>query len=228
MAGIDKTYAKTWREYESLLEWAKDKEFTCPNGMKLYPINSVFKWDENDKKDIIERSKSFKRDRPDEEFEFLVMNTSQSMDYFLIKQCPLEFVQNRMKQVYGEEYIEQVLNGISEFDNYKRDIGTKVKIIKYPKWGNKSNLYEPRYWMKFIEVDIYNKNDMCSFCWYNEKLDCWVENNELGYYTSSMCHKNINSVKAMIRQIRKWKLPKGSVVKWAGRYIDNEFKFLVY
>lgn len=75
MATIDKTYAKTWEEYESLVEWAKDKEFICPNGIILYPSNYIYEWDMNS----YEKShSSFKEEYPNEEFEFPVMNTSQS------------------------------------------------------------------------------------------------------------------------------------------------------
>lgn len=207
MAIIDKTYAKTWEEFESLVEWAKDKEFICPNGMKLYPINYIYEYN----KDYYEIS-----------YEFPVMNTPKYMDYFLIKECPLDFVQNRMKEVYDGDYIRNVLNGNSEFDTYKRDIGTKVKIIKYSKFGNKGKLCEKKKRMKFIEVDYLH----CGL-YYNEVYDYWISLDELGYYTSNVCHKNINSTKAMIRQIKKWKLPKGSVVIWSGRYVGNEFKFLV-
>lgn len=225
MAEIDKTYIKTWEEYESLVEWAKDREFICPNGMKVYPMNYIYKCN---KEDYEKSYNSFKENYPNEKFEFPVMNTPQYLDYFLIKYCPLEFVQNRMEEVYGWDYVKSVLNGTCEFDTYKRDIGTKVKVIKYPLFSrNKNKLCEKKKQMKFIylreKIDDYYLN-----LWYNEDYNCWVSLNELGYYTSNMCHKNINSVKAMIRQIKKWKLPKGTVVDLAGRYVNNVFSFLVY
>lgn len=219
MAIIDKTYAKTWEEYKSLVEWAKDKEFICPNGMKLYPMNYIYEWN---KDDYEETYNSFKEKYPNKEYEFTVMNTPNYMDYFLIKECPLDFVQKKMKEVYEEEYIS-ILNGNSYYDRYYRNVGSKVKIIKYPKFANKTKLCEKKKWMKFIEVDYLH----CGL-YYNEDYDYWISLDELGYYTSNMCHKNINSTKAMIRQIKKWKLPKGSVVEWCGRYVGNEFRFLVY
>lgn len=226
MAGIDKTYVKTWGEYESLVRWAKDKEFVCPNGIKLYPINYIYEYDKNS----YEKSyNSFKEKYPNEEYEFPVMNTSWSMDYFLIKYCPLKFIRDRMKKVYDEDYIRDVLNGNSYYDMYYRNVGGKVKIIKYPKFGNKSKLCEKKRRTKFIEVEnLYKSYSFRDTLWYNEDYDYWVSMSELGDHTSNMCHKNINSTKAMIRQIIKWKLPKGSVVIWSGRYVGNEFKFLVY
>lgn len=206
MASIDKTYAKTWKEYQVLVEWAKDKEFVCPNGMILYPSNYIY---EHHKENWQENS--------------AVMNTTQSLDYFLIKYCPLKFVQDRMNEVYNETYIDNIKNSKSIYDVYKRHNGTKIKIIKYPKFGNKGKLCEKKNRMKFITVDLSD-----DWMWYNKDYDYWISSNELGYFTSNMCHKRINSTKAMIRQIRKWKLPIGSIVTWSGRYIDNDFKFLVY
>lgn len=225
MAGIDKTYAKTWEEYETLVEWTKDKEFICPNGMKLYPMNCIYIWE----KDDYEKSyNNHKEKYPNEDFEFAVLNTTWAMDYFLIKYCPLEFVQNRLKQAYGKDYVKSILDGTSVFDTYNRNVGTKVKIIKYPKFGNKGKLCEKKRRMKFIEVEnTYNPHSLNDILWYNEDYDYWVSFNEIGYHTSSMCNKNINSTKAMIRQIRKWKLPKGTIVKWCGRFVDNVFEFLV-
>lgn len=80
----------------------------------------------------------------------------------------------------------------------------------------------------FIVENLYKSYSFRDTLWYNEDYDYWVSMSELGDHTSNMYHKNINSTKAMIRQIIKWKLPKGSVVIWSGRYVGNEFKFLVY
>lgn len=218
MAAIDKTYAHTWEEYVSLVEWAKNTKFICSNGMVLYPMEYIYEW----YKELYDEAyKSFKEKYPDSEFEFPVMNTSNVLDYFIIKECPLKFVQNRMKEVYSSEYIQSVLHGTSAYDTYKREpIGTKVKVIKYPKFGNRSKLCEKKRGMKFITVLEPKMR-------YNAEYDYWLSDNELGWYNCSICNKNINSTKAMIRQIRKWKLPKGTKVSWCGRYIGNEFIFVV-
>lgn len=218
MAAIDKTYAHTWEEYVSLVKWAKNTKFICPNGMTLSPMGYIYEWS---KETYEESYNSFKEKYLDFEFEFPVMNTSNAIDYFIIKECPLKFVQDRMKEVYSDEYIQSVLNGTSDYDTYKRGpIGTKVKVIKYPKFGNKGKLCEKKRGMKFIEVLGPNMR-------YNTEYDYWLSDSELGWYNCSMCNKKINSTKAMIRQIRKWKLPKGTKVSWSGRYIDNDFIFVV-
>ena len=80
MAGIDKTYVKTWQEYQDLVNWLEQNQFKCPNG------------------DIIEIPHyGWSKEDFDGERERPVLNTTQEEDYFLIKYCPLQFVQDRMK-----------------------------------------------------------------------------------------------------------------------------------
>lgn len=105
MAGIDKTYCRTWEEYQEVVKWARENKFTCPNGTVIEPIESVYEWNED----------SF-----DGERKLPILNTSQSLDYFLIKHCPIEIVQERMKEVYGEDYVESIKNRTSEYDLFVR------------------------------------------------------------------------------------------------------------
>ena len=218
MAGIDCTYTKSWKEYQDLIKWAKDKVFVCPNGIKMYPTDYIYEWDKEDWDNI--------------DGEKRVMNTSHTMDYFLIKHCPLQFVQDRMLEVYDKDFVQKIINETSEYDKYSRNVGTKVKIISYPQFGNKTKLQEPKKWFVWIEAEAFEKNefDMTDYLHYNEDYDYWVddERNELGYGSSNVAHKKIKSLKAMIRQIRKWKFPKGTIVTMQGRYRNNCFKFLVY
>ena len=207
MAAIDKTYTKSYKNYKSLIEWAKDITFTCPNGMKLKPINDVYKcWKEED----------FNTELP-------VMNTGHSMDYFLIKYCPLKFVQNRMKEVYDEEFYESVKKGTSEYDTFSKEgkYGVKCKCIKRPDittnrpWGQKE------WFVQLNEPNEYN------FLWYNEKYDNWVWPYELGYSHGNTCWK-FKTIKSLIRHIRKWKLPKGTIVRATSRYVGIDWEFKVY
>ena len=126
MAGIDKTYVSSSKDYFDFIEWAKEKKFTCPNGIILSPLDYVY---EQDPETIDERIKEYGR--------ITLMNTPVSMDYFLIKYCPLTFVQDRLREVYPESFIEDINKGISCFDNYRRNFGTKVKCIQESYYGPK-------------------------------------------------------------------------------------------
>jgi hypothetical protein len=160
----------------------------------------------------------------------LVMNTSGVEDYYLIKYCNIPFVQSRMKSVYSKEDYESIKNGTSKFDTFNRDsiAGTRVKCIRESEFGKKDFLYKRKgrkfksdYW-----IEVTNKEHWLS---YNEQFDHWVIcGKELMNNDSNACHKPIKSRKALIRQIRKWKLPKGTIVRWSGCYCGDQMKFKVY
>jgi hypothetical protein len=38
---------------------------------------------------------------------------------------------------------------------------------------------------------------------------------------------NYKTIKSLMRNIRKWKLPKGSIVTAHGRYVGEEYEFLI-
>ena len=79
------------------------------------------------------------------------------------------------------------------------------------------------YW---IEV---NDSSTDYHLWYNENLNHWtIYGCELEHHGSNVCHKPIKSRKALIRQIKKWRLPKGSIVEWKGCYCGDEMHFKVY
>lgn len=223
MAAIDKTYVTSYDDYINLKEWASQQSFTCPNGQVIKPIKYMYKWDkrtwDETQLDYIARN-----GKPTA---FPVLNTPEALDYFLIKYCPFQFVQDRMKEVYSEDYINKIINGESDYDHYHRIIGNNIKCIKYPKFGNKSKLQEPKKWLTWITVEYQDTDKLESF-WYNEDYDTWVESYELGTATTNVCTKPIKSVKALIRKIRKWRLPKNTIVTFSGKYVDNEFEFLIY
>ena len=89
MASIDKTYVSKYTDYKALKEWTEGVEFTAPNGIKFRPSEYIYEWEESD----------FEPGH-----QLPVMNTPQGLDYFLIKHCPFEFVQNRMQEVYTDLY----------------------------------------------------------------------------------------------------------------------------
>jgi hypothetical protein len=90
MAGIDKTYTASWDEYCQLLKWARAQKVSFKSDWpgERYTIEGC----------IYERDESDFGGR-----EVPVMNTPCMVDRYLIRKCPLEFVQIRMKEVYGEE-----------------------------------------------------------------------------------------------------------------------------
>jgi len=215
MAAIDKTYTSSWEEYQEVVNWAKEHNFTCPNGMVIEPIKRVYKWD--------------KEDFRDPERKLPILNTSHTLDYFLIKYCPLRVVQDRMKEIYGIDEYNAIKTGISWFDTFVRpEAGTKVKMIQDSKYRNRkpfsaySSLHNRKYVRVLVDVR-YNSESL----WYNEDYDTFLFPYELGIATCSCAVPKCKSIKAIIRKIRKWNLPKGCIVEVKGRYVGETWKFLI-
>ena len=221
MAGIDKTWCQSIMEHDAFKHWAINNKFKTPYGEIIDFTYCMYNFDST-LEELMEELNNCRS--------ILVMNTSMVEDYYLIKYCDIPFVQSRMKSVYSEEYYERIKNGTSEFDTFNRDsiAGTRVKCIQESKFGKKDFLSKrkgKRFMMDYwIEVD-----NECQWVFYNEQFNHWVMcDKELMNHDTNVCHKPIKSRKALIRQIKKWKLPKGSIVEWKGCYCGDEMKFKVY
>lgn len=222
MACIDNTYVDSYQQVLDFVNWAKDKNFVY-NGYTFNPL----KW-------LYYTIEDYKEHFETQTTEMVLFSTSKSQDYVLIKHCPLDFIQEQLKHKYDIEYYYSIKNGTSIFDTFNRnDIsGQKVKCIKETKFGNKRFHYKSRkrgkrsplrYWVELRHPDY--------FLDYEENIDKWlISGYELfnPYCMSSVCHKKIKTRKALIRNIRKWNLPKGSIIRWMGEYIGDEMEFKVY
>lgn len=220
MAGIDKTWCQSLMEFNEFKHWAINNKFKTPHGEIIDLTHYMYSFDSTPE-ELMEELTNHRS--------ILVMNTPMIVDYYLIKYCDIPFVQSRMKSVYGAEYYESIKNGTSEFDTFNRNsiVGTHVKCIQESEFGKKDFLnkrkgkkYKSDYWIEASSTDYR--------LWYNENLNHWIlYGRELEYHDSNVCHKPIKSRKALIRQIQKWKLPKGSIVRWSGCYYGDEMKFKV-
>lgn len=214
MAAIDKTYTSSWEEYQEIIKWAKENKFTCPNGMIINPLNYCYTWGEED----------FKGQR-----ELPVMNTPQSLDYFLIKECPLRIIQRRMKDVYGPEEFQSIKDGTSHYDTFIRPTpGKKLRMVKDSKFHNRKpySFYNSRVNKKItrVSISVYLGEESL---WYNEDYDYFLLEDELGIIQSSGVILRCRSLKAILRRIKKWKLPKGCEVRVRGRYVGEEWIYKV-
>lgn len=223
MVGIDKTWCQSIAEFNEFKQWAKENKFITPFGEIIDFRYCMYSFD-NTPEELMEELTNCKS--------ILVMNTSIVEDYYLIKYCNIPFVQSRMKRVYSAEVYESIKNGTSEFDTFNRDsiAGTRVKCIRESKFGKKDFLYKRKGKRFRFTIDHWIDVDN-EWLWmsYNEQFNYWVIcGKELMNNDTNVCHKPIKTRKAMIRQIRKWKLPKGTVVHWKGIYQGDEMLFKVY
>lgn len=210
MAAIDKTYTNKWEEYCEYRDWAMGQKFVCPNGDIIRPIDYLFRWNKEDF---------------DGEKYLPIMNTPYSLDYFLIKHCPIKFVCDRLREVYDSEYIDSILNGTSEWDIFTKDgkYGTHFKVKQYPKFGKVNRPYKCNSW--FVRLEEGCDENL----WYDEDKNRWTwryELHESGRWTSNVAH--IKTIGALKRMLLDWKLPKGTIVKATGRYTFDDYEFLIY
>lgn len=207
MAGIDKTYTKSYKNYKDLVDWASKNIFTCPNGMKINPSEYIYPWEEED---FIDNNN------------IPILNTTMQMDYYLIKYCPLDFVQERMKYVYDKEYYDSIKNGTSEFDTFTKEgkYGKHCKIINKPIISTKRPIGRNTWFVQVYPPEEY------FFMSYNESCNKWLWPYELGEFTSNTCHK-FKTIKSVIRNILKWQLPIGTIVTVESRYVGLDYKIKI-
>ena len=244
MSYIDKTYIVDYQQFKEVRDWCKGKIVETDNGLKYHAEDFLIDKDmtedyfNNWKKEVIENRMRNYGETYEEAYknaEIPLWNTPYYFDIWLIKNCPIQFIQDRLKYQYDYEY-EQIKNGTSSYDTYKRNgLGKNFhyKVICKPN-------RKPRY--KFTYVDRFG-NDKCykenRKPWWLITIDdtktvnpvSWWVNTEHNYWTCSeeglpfksnmlvIKRKNVN-IHAIIRMIKKWNLPAGSQVKVLNRYFN--------
>lgn len=205
MGVLDKLFVKDYEDYRKFIEWAENKVYECPNGSVIRVVDFIYsEWTEKDFK---------------ENDGVYFASTSKELDYFLIKDCPFEFVQEWLRFVYDEYYIKAVLSGTSNFDKFSLEdytFGGKV-FVTYPNKTRKMNRPSKH---RFSDGEIVKSFTIASAriglknLKYDYNINRLLLPNELGdggYDWLGRIGK-IRSVKALVRRFRKMNLPKGSFI----------------
>ena len=137
MAAIDKTYINNKKDYDDLINWVNTQSTYITSIGESFNIKDyMYEWNEKDVLNAFNNNK-----------EIPVWNTPQVVDKYLYKNCPLKFIQNRLKEQYGNP--EESLN---KFDNYEYG---KCVIKKFPK------IFKD----VFVEFSVINKSGKyLAFC----------------------------------------------------------------
>jgi hypothetical protein len=199
MAGIDKTYTDSYKDYKEFKDWADTQKLTFFDGLTVCIGDWVW-------------------ERTEEDFsngEIPIMNTPTWMDIYLIQNCKSEFVLGRMRSVYGsdsfEEYqrIDLMAKPPAE---YKQNRKITVKPDKWTKYPLHSKPYggKGQWWLQC------NGN-----FWYNDETKVWVSYDTP--YPSNTNTAYVSSVKSLVRHLRKQYLPKGVTFTLNGKYIGEEY-----
>ena len=259
MAAIDKTYVNNWPDYEAIRNWAKSiGTVTDDYGNKLTPFNWLYYPDLTEEefyknqKECWEEAKERYSDlsnpgnaesyqwmvenygedfleHPELFYEIVIWNTNHIEDIFLIRHCPLEVIQNRLKQQYGggwsklaftdhnspSEY-DKIKNRVSEYDNFQRNgLGKNVKFTISEVKTNWTLKDKDTVWF----IDIINDRNWnyseTENIWYHD-YECYVSKDE---WISSSCWYKFRgkmTPRRIYRILRKWNLPAGIKLHFVG------------
>ena len=180
MAAIDKTYINNKKDYEDLKNWVStQKTCTTPIGETFNIRDYMYKWDENAVLRALENGK-----------EVPIWNTPEAVDKYLYKNCPLKFVQDRLKDQY--DVPEELL---TKSEGYEYG---KCKVLRFPKV------------FKDIEVEFEVMNETDGHLVFSKPTNKWVEFEDAlslsGQYTCGL------SMRKLRRLLKTWLIPKGYAV----------------
>ena len=216
MASIDKIYVNNWKDFCEVRDYFMNNEFIANNGTKCVL------------KDYIYDVEHITEDYFNGEREVAVTNTPCKVDYYLAMYCPVKAVQKYLDNAYKGDW--RNVDYWKEYITFDRNPGNKVKIIKYPKFGKINKALNQRfgwhisvYTTRKIEHSEYDDRPI-----YYGDTNQWVYDNELEFPIDKSCGWcKYKTIKSLIRNIRKWKLSKGSIVIAQGRYEGERYKFLI-
>lgn len=203
MAGIDKTYTNSYDNYREFKDWSKTQEVTFFNGHKERISNWIYEYSEND----------FDGD------EIPIMNTPTWLDIYLIQNCKIQFVLDRMQAVYGKESYDnfKTINlSACPSDDYKQNRKIVIKKNNRTKFPLHSKPYggKMQWWLQ-------SDNEF----WYDDKTKTW-SNSDMHYpYNTNTAH--LSSIKSLIKHLRKQYLPKGAQFRISGRYVGEDYSVYI-
>ena len=257
MAAIDKTYISNWEVFDKIRNWARDQKIPIKVGEPVNLINYMYypdltkqEWDKwhdeavqyakehyNTPEHTKECKELYGKDwvfDPENYFDVVLWNTPIFVDIWLIRNCPFEEIQDRLKEQYGggwskqaftdhndESMYDQIKNHTSIYDTYQRNgLGKKARISIKTVYGR-----------PFRDKKIWWWIDILSFgWWYDDKLNIWSKEEELLPYNTSCCTKIKGTLtkKNILNLIQKWDLPKGTKLSFEAVYSNNGKRYSVH
>ena len=232
MAAIDKTYV-TKNQLLEAIEWAKKVgTVVAENGHEFQPLAFINNYNYLDDPHYFDEERE----------EYVLWNTPTWFDRWLYKNCPLDFIQERLKIQYGD-YLKDFDNFVFDDPRNRLERGYQhYTFLEVPKWhghkwimrhGRKNNPWPDKKGMQTYFIEIMAPNDEYEKdLKYDEETDTWYNRSDYvpasGEYVWQYYHNNPPTKKAILRELRKWYIPKGYIVRiYQLRYIGMDFKILV-
>lgn len=206
MAGIDKTFTDSYKDYKEFKDWANKQTVIFFDGHK-------------------EHIKDWVWEREEEDFsngEIPIMNTPTWLDVYLINHCPVKFVVDRMKEVYGNSYNDYLnIEGFTKIpEGYAQNRKITIKPSEKCKFLFKRRMFnkpvggKTKWWLQ-CDDDF----------WYNDKTKKWVNWNSLYPHNTNTSHHK--TTKSLIRFLRKQYLPTGITFSLSGRYVGEDYTIFI-
>lgn len=182
MASIDKTYTSSYKKYKEFKDWADKQVVRFFDGHKERVGDYVWCLDKSD----------FNGD------EIPIMNSPVWLDAYLIQNCKIKFVLERMVDVYDKEYYNELKN--ESFgkipDGYKQNRKVLIQRIKNTKYPIHNKVFIVKKWWL-----------QCQHFSYNSETNIWVNKEQL--YPNNTNTSHHKTVKSVVRHLRKQYLPSG-------------------
>lgn len=249
MAAIDKTYINDWDTFNTIRNWGvkqripvKDGSYVNLRDYMYYPDLTKEQWDE--------MKGEYEKRCDGSTFDVVLWNTPTYVDVWLIKNCPFDAVQDRLKEQYGggwskqaftshnhNDMYTQIKEGRSIYDTYQRNgLGKKSKVIFHHLSGSWCRDKKCWWWIdvnpRWIGNKRIDRDKNYPFYWYNEDTDGWYTNEELVPTTTNVCTTKDGALtrKNVVNLIKKWNFPKGTIIKFenlmsikGNRYLMHSF-----
>lgn len=217
MAAIDKIYVNSYKEYKEFEKWLLEQpKLKDKYGKEVSIYRYFFNWWDDPKYWSNE--------------EHAIFSAPYYVDAYIIRNCPLDYIQKNLMLNYGSSYQEildgEIYNSPSAEGTY--ETGKHFKIIKKP-------FHRGNYPMSYIKYGIkrHPKWDISvsGYMWWHSaknKIGTWDFLEEFvvsdGWSSSNSYCPSLRSIK---RRILKWKLPVGTVVTLNGMYVGEYYKIIV-
>ena len=230
MAGIDKTYVTNWTDYKAAYDWASSVgTVTDDFGNVFAPLDWMAEYSEEEFAECIEGQKKRYLDyykdpkhlqegkdfhgqdwepNPEGVGELTLWNTPTFLDVWLIRNCPIDFIQRRLQFQYSESYTE-IKERRSEYDSYVRPAASShFKILPLGSF--------PRIRQKNLWLDIQTEDNEWA---YNEETRKWYNLLECREFnTNTMTLRGPITRRKFKRVIKKCGFPAGVRLRCYSNY----------